>query len=188
MKKKYITIPLIAMGVTLAGLSIILATASTANTNIIGGADFPTFLYIFFHRNGGLYSTLAFYGITVIIAAVIAGCKRNFIKNIAVLIAPLWTFPILRGPYRWINQQYIVKWFGCGCPVVDELGHEVHFNANQFTGLFWLVVCFGVAGVSIFISKRIPKDKMWLRVLYVIGIVVLSAFIGYNYYRSMRWG
>lgn len=184
MKKKHI-IALITIGITLVGISITLAMVATVNANIIGGTDF---FYVFFHWNRGLYASLAFGGIAAIIAAIITGCKSNLIKNIAVLIAPLWTFPILRVPYRWINRQFIVKWFGCGCPVVDEFGNDVHFNANQFTGLFWLLVCFGVAGISIFLSKRIPKNRLWLRVLYVIGIIVMSTTIGYNYYLSMRWG
>lgn len=188
MKKKCLVMMLLAAGVSLVLLSLILSNYELQNVSIIGGVSWPTYWYMFTAGKNSLYFYLAGLGIMAIIAAIITGCKSNFIKNISTLIAPLWTFPILRGPYLWINRQYIVKWFGCGCPVYDEFGNEVHFNANQFTGLFWLVVCFGVTGISIIISKRIPKDKMWLRVLYVIGIVVLSAFIGYNYYRSMRWG
>lgn len=37
----------------------------------------------------------------------------------------------------WANQQLLVKWLGCGCPVIDEFGNMVedNFNANDFTAL-----------------------------------------------------
>ena len=66
--------------------------------------------------------------------------KSKIVKNAAVLISPLLSFAVLLVPYSWANQAFIVDWFGCGCPKVDELGNIIHpdFNANDFTALFWL--------------------------------------------------
>ena len=71
MKKKYIVLSLLAFGVILLCVSTVLAIIATGNKNIIGGADLPTFLFVFSNENGGLYSKLAFWGVTAIIAAII---------------------------------------------------------------------------------------------------------------------
>ena len=52
------------------------------------------------------------------------------IKKIAVLVAPLLLFVVLLVPYSLANQQFIVEWLGCGCPVIDEFGNMVENNFN----------------------------------------------------------
>lgn len=110
-------------------------------------------------------------------------------KKIAVLIAPLLPFVVLFVPYSWANQEFIVEWFGCGCPKVDEFGEIIHpdFNANDFTALFWLFISVCVTGVSVFLSRKIPKDKMWLRVIYVVGILAASLVITQHFCQMMMW-
>jgi len=54
------------------------------------------------------------------------------IKNTAVLVSPLLLFVILLVPYSWINGQFIVKWFGCGCPLIDEFGNIVEDKGVLF--------------------------------------------------------
>ncbi len=111
------------------------------------------------------------------------------IKKIAVLVAPLLLFVVLLVPYSWANQQFIVEWFGCGCPVTDEFGNivENNFNANDFTALFWLFISICITVISIFLSRRIPKEKIWLRVLYVVGMLLASLLIAYQFYQMMMW-
>lgn len=111
------------------------------------------------------------------------------VKKTAVLTTPLLLFVILLFPYSWANQQFIVKWFGCGCPVTDEFGNMVEskFNANDFTALFWLFITICVTTISAFLSKKIPKEKIWLRVMYIIGIFLISILITYNYCQMMMW-
>lgn len=113
----------------------------------------------------------------------------KLIKKIFVLIAPLFSFAILLIPYSWANQTFIVEWFGCGCPKVDEFGNIVHpnFNANDFTALFWLFVTICVTVASVFLSKKITKEKMWLRIFYVAGMLALSLFISYQFIQMMMW-
>ena len=75
MKKKPIVIA--AIGIVLVCLSLILAAIATANKNIIGGADLPTFTYVFFYENRGMYSTLAFCGVVSIIVSVVVGLRKK---------------------------------------------------------------------------------------------------------------
>lgn len=110
-------------------------------------------------------------------------------KKIVVLLAPLLLFAVLVVPYSWANQQFIVEWLGCGCPVIDELGNMVenNFNANDFTALFWLFISICVTAVSVLLSKRIPREKLWLRVMYIIVMFLVSLLIGYQFYQTMMW-
>ncbi len=111
------------------------------------------------------------------------------IKKIAVLVAPLLLFAVLLVPYSWANQQLIVEWFGCGCPVVDEAGNMVenNFNANDFTALFWLFISICATVISVLLSKRIPKEKIWFRVLYIVGMFLVSLLIAYQFCQMMMW-
>ena len=78
MKKKYIVIFLIALGIALLMVSVVLAAMAAAGKNIIGGADLPTFLFVFVSEKGGLYSTLASIGLAAIIASIVAElCKKK---------------------------------------------------------------------------------------------------------------
>ena len=111
------------------------------------------------------------------------------IKMIAILLTPLLLFAILLVPYSLVNQHFIVDWLGCGCPVIDEAGNMVenNFNANDFTALFWLFISICVTAISVFLSKRIQKEKMWFRVLYILGMFLVSLFITYQFCRMMMW-
>ena len=71
MKKKSIILALLIVGVILIVSAIILTAIAITNTNVIGGADLPTFWFVFFHQNGGIYFVLATLGIMAILAAVI---------------------------------------------------------------------------------------------------------------------
>ena len=115
--------------------------------------------------------------------------RNSLIKNTAILITPLLLFVVLLVPYCLINQHYIVEWFGCGCPTVDEMGNYVEsvFNANDFTSLFWTFISICATVISFFISKRIPKKMLWLRIAYVIAIFVVSLLISKNFCQLMMW-
>lgn len=108
------------------------------------------------------------------------------IKMIAILLTPLLLFAILLVPY---SLHFIVDWLGCGCPVIDEAGNMVenNFNANDFTALFWLFISICVTAISVFLSKRIQKEKMWFRVLYILGMFLVSLLISYQFCQMMMW-
>ena len=73
MRKKIMVTVLLVAGIILLCTSIILAAIATANKNIIGGADLSTFLFVFSHQNGGIYSLLSFFGIICIVTAAVTG-------------------------------------------------------------------------------------------------------------------
>ncbi len=113
----------------------------------------------------------------------------KFVKKTAVSASPLLLFVILFIPYNLINQKFIVKWLGCGCPIVDEAGNiiENNFNANDFTALFWLGISILATIISFVLSKKILKEKTWSKVLYVTGILLISLFITYIFIQIMMW-
>lgn len=118
----------------------------------------------------------------------VCDCMK-MIKMTAILAAPLLLFFVFLIPYSWVNQQFIVEWFGCGCPVIDEFGNMVenNFNANDFTALFWLFITICTTAISAFLSKTILKEKIWLRVLYVIGMLLVSLWITHQFHQMMMW-
>lgn len=71
MKKKYLVTSLLAVGIVIICLSVILTVIATSNKNIVGGADWHTFYFVFFNENNGLYSAFAFFGIAAILTATI---------------------------------------------------------------------------------------------------------------------
>ena len=77
MNKKHITTILLVTGILLLCFSIVLAVIATEKKNIIGGADFPTFVFVFFRENKGLYSTLAFCGIVSLVASAIIRLRKT---------------------------------------------------------------------------------------------------------------
>ncbi len=111
------------------------------------------------------------------------------VKKTVILLLPLLLFVILLVPYSWVNQRFLVEWFGCGCPVIDANGEAVpdSFNANDVTLLFWLFVSVCTTVISVFLSKRILRDEKWQRVLYVLGVLVISLLISYRFYQMMMW-
>lgn len=115
--------------------------------------------------------------------------KNNSRKNIMILASPILLFFVLLIPYSWINQAFLVDWFGCGCPKIDAYGNIIHptFNANVFTSLFWHFITLCTTVISFILSKRIPKEKMRIRILYVISIFVMSLFITYQFCQMMMW-
>ncbi len=112
---------------------------------------------------------------------------RKTVKDTVILFVPLLLFAFLIIPYSWLNQEYIVEWFGCGCPKIDSNGNmiEGYFNANDFTALFWLFVSVCATVLAWFLSKRITKT--WLRVIYTVAILIISFFISSRLHQLMMW-
>ena len=78
MSKKHFTVIFLVIGLILICLSIILAIIATVNKDIIGGADFSTFVLVFLRGNRGLYSILVSCGIISLVTSAVLGLwKRN---------------------------------------------------------------------------------------------------------------
>lgn len=115
--------------------------------------------------------------------------NRKRIRTVVLLTSPLLLFLVLLLPYSWVNRTFLVEWFGCGCPKVDALGQIItpDFNANDFTALFWLFIAACATVLAVFSSKKIPKEKLWLKVLYVVGIFAASVLIAWRFTQMMMW-
>ena len=77
MKKKHIATILLIIGILLLCVSIVLAVIETRNRDTIGGADFPTFVFVLFRENKGIYFTLACLGVISLIASVIVRSRKT---------------------------------------------------------------------------------------------------------------
>ena len=108
-------------------------------------------------------------------------------KKVVRLFWQLLLFPLLYIPYNFLNATVIVKWLGCGCPRLDEHGHEIvnRFNANDFTRLFWTGIALVVLVISVFQCRKIEKWPS--RFLYLAAILLLSVFLAWNFVRWMQW-
>lgn len=115
--------------------------------------------------------------------------KKERVKKTVLLISPLLLFFILFRPYAYLNSHVLVDWLGCGCPQFDAQGNLVTpaFNANDFSALFWLAVSVASTVLAIVCSKTIPRSKIWLRLLYVIGIAFCSLLIALTFYQTLLW-
>ena len=107
------------------------------------------------------------------------------LKSIILLLLPLLLFAVLVVPYSYINSEYLVDIFGCGCPQIDEYGNMVEntFNANDVTAIFWFCVTIVVTVISGFISVKLPK--LWMRLVYTAAMFGISLVITYSLIQSM---
>lgn len=114
--------------------------------------------------------------------------KENKWIKAGLLVSPLLLFGVLFTPYQWLNSSFLVDRLGCGCPQLDGAGNVVNsFNANDFTACFWSFIALCVIGAALFLVRKIPKDKMWLRVLYVLVMAAAALGIAWSCIQSMMW-
>lgn len=114
--------------------------------------------------------------------------KKTRFRTAGILLSPLLTFFVLFLPYQWLNSSILVKRLGCGCPQVDAAGNVINsFNANDFTACFWLLIALGVTGAAIPLSGKLLKDKVWLRIPYILLMAGLSLAIALHFLQRMMW-
>lgn len=73
----------------------------------------------------------------------------------------LLLIPLAYIPYRILNEQVLVKKYGCGCPRVSESGEIIKnsFNANTITGYTALILALLSLALIIFFYIRSFKPK-----------------------------
>lgn len=110
------------------------------------------------------------------------------IRKVFKLISPVFLFCVLFIPYQIVNSEFIVNWLGCGCPVVDEFGNAVqsNFNANDFTTCFWHFIVICEVALAVFISKK-EIQKKWLKLIYIVIILVVSLMIANYFSVAFMW-
>ena len=72
MKRSVLLLALLIIGITLIVISLVSAAVKTANSDIIGGADLPTYIFVVSHGNGGVYTLLILLGLVTVIGAIVA--------------------------------------------------------------------------------------------------------------------
>jgi hypothetical protein len=77
MKKKTIATLCLIVGILLICVSVIGAVVEINHQGIVGGADLPTYLFVFFRQHSGIYSLLSLGGLVCILVAVILRAVKN---------------------------------------------------------------------------------------------------------------
>ena len=115
--------------------------------------------------------------------------EKLSLKTITLLVSPILLFFVVFLPYCHVNSAFLVERLGCGCPQIDANGnlYEPAFNANDFTRCFFLFISLCATVISVFLSKRIFRKKLFLRICYVAGIAVVSLLITARFCRALMW-
>ena len=71
MKRRIVTSLFLALGIILVCMAVILSIFATSEKDIIGGADFHTFVFVFFREHGGIYFLLALLGVISMVVSAI---------------------------------------------------------------------------------------------------------------------
>ena len=71
MKNKMIISLLLILGIVLLIVPFVFAVNETTKMDIIGGAGFIMLKYVFFSRNGGIYSKVSFLGLICVVSSIV---------------------------------------------------------------------------------------------------------------------
>ena len=71
MKRKIVTSLFLVLGIILVCMAVILSIFATSEKDIIGGADFHTFVFVFFGEDRGIYFLLALLGVISMVVSAI---------------------------------------------------------------------------------------------------------------------
>lgn len=75
--------------------------------------------------------------------------------------------------YRFLDQYFFVKIFGCGCVPTDQTNmFNIPFNANDLSIVIYSILIIIATIIGVKLSKKI-NNKL-LRVLYIILILVFN--------------
>lgn len=183
-KRLYIALGLGAIGITLICVAVALAIASIDAMGIIGGADWPVFRFVLSYGENGLYFVMMTFGFAAIITASLVRSKNKRLQKAALLVTPFLLFQIFRVPYAWLHENCFVKWLGCPYFLSDAFDNffTSAFNAVHLAALFWLFVAVCTTAISVVLSRKVVKDKKWLRVLYIVGMLLTSLLVACRYF------
>ena len=76
MKKKYVIIGLVVLGLALVLAGILLALRETAHMDIIGGSE-SMWSFVFFRSHHGIYATLALVGVACWVSGLVIGLWKG---------------------------------------------------------------------------------------------------------------
>ena len=108
------------------------------------------------------------------------------LRKFLLLLSPLAFYPVTIFIYYRLTGEYFGDLFGCGCYFEGKLP-GFPFNANDVNGFFWQFYTVCISIVFILLSRKIPKNKIWLRIIYIISMIAISVFIGYKIWQRFLW-
>lgn len=183
-KRLCIALCLGAIGIALICAAVALAIASINKMSIIGGADWFSFRFMLSYGENGLYFVMMTLGFAAILASILIGSRNKRLQKAAILVSPFLLFQILRVPYAWLHENCFVKWLGSPYFLTDAFDNffTSAFNAVHLAALFWLFVAVCTTVISVVLSGKVLKDKKWLRVLYIVGVLLISLLVACRYF------
>ena len=188
-KRLYIALGLGATGIALICVAVALAITSMSKMSIIGGADWFSFRFMLSYGENGLYYVMMTFGFAAIITASLVRSKNKRLQKAAILVSPFLLFQILRVPYAWLHENCFVKWLGSPYFLTDAFDNffSSAFHAVHLAALFWLFIAIFTTAISVILSGKVLKDKKWLRVLYIVGMLLVSLFVAHRYFCITLW-
>ncbi len=106
------------------------------------------------------------------------------IKKYIPLAIPFSIPILLFAPYSFLNQLLLVKWLGCGCPI-DADTPARPFNANDFTSVFWGVLCLFMVWVAFVLSKRV--ENKYTRIIYILCVIITMVIVYPTFCDALKW-
>ena len=183
-KRLHIALCLSTSGVTLICAAVALAITSMSKMSIIGGADWYLFRFVLSYGENGLYSVMMTFGFAAILAAILVWSKNKRLEKAAILVSPFFLFQILRVPYAWLHENCFVKWLDSPYFLTDAFDNFFvsEFNAVHLAAIFWLFIAICTTVASVILSGKMLKNKQWLRVLYIVGMLLISLLVACRYF------
>ena len=188
-KRLYIALTLAAVGILLICAAVALTVIALSKLSIISarGPDWPYFRSMLSYGENGLYFVMMTFGFAAIITASLVRSRNKRLQKAALLVTPFLLFQIFRVPYAWLHENCVVKWLGCPYFLSDVFDNffTSAFNAVHLAALFWLFVAVCTTAISVVLSGKVVKDKKWLRVLYIVGMLLTSLLVARRYFYIM---
>jgi len=101
--------------------------------------------------------------------------------KIIMILVTCFTIPIIFDfLYQPVNENIIVKEFGCGCPKLID--RSISFNANTFSGILWCMVAF----VSFLILSKVLIQIKNKQIRYSASLITTSCLF-YLVMRFIDW-
>lgn len=105
----------------------------------------------------------------------------------AILVIPYLVMFVLTPFYNILDSIVLVKVFGCGCvPEVQSNMFNIAFNANDLRMTVYGILTVLMVLLGVCFSK-VFKNK-WIKVIYVLTVLMFNLILGFWICRAFTWG
>ncbi|MBQ8280879.1 MAG: hypothetical protein IJZ25_00560 [Lachnospiraceae bacterium] len=113
--------------------------------------------------------------------------NSNHVIRKAISVIPYLVMFFLTPFYNILDSIVLVKVFGCGCvPDVQSNMFNIAFNANDLR-----MTVYGILTVlMVLLSVRFSKvfENKWIKVIYVLTVLMFNLILGFWICRAFTWG